>query len=113
LTRTRFATVAMSLSFALVAAESATAAQPSRTILNDRAHHPAAAVRLSEVQLNDRIHHVTQVRPGSLAVVSEQAPSRFDWGAAAIGALGAFGLCLLAAAGIQLAARERRRQAAA
>jgi hypothetical protein len=45
-------------------------------------------------------------------VIAPQAPSGFDWGSAGIGALGAFGICLLVFAGAQLVVRERGRHAA-
>jgi hypothetical protein len=45
-------------------------------------------------------------------VVGTQAPSGFDWSAAGIGALGAFGISLLVFAGAQLVVRERGRHAA-
>ena len=46
-------------------------------------------------------------------VIAAESRSGFDWGAAGIGALGAIGLCLLVATGLQLVARERGRHAAA
>ena len=51
--------------------------------------------------------------PGAApVVVTAQSPSGFDWGSAGIGAVGAFGICLLVFAGAQLVVRERGRHAA-
>ena len=50
--------------------------------------------------------------PGAAPVVVAAQPSGFDWGSAGIGAVGAFGICLLLFAGAQLVVRERGRHAA-
>jgi hypothetical protein len=144
MTRRHLTAVTASLTAALAAAGPAWAEQPSRTLLNDRAHQPVVPARLSAAQLNDRIHHgpvrpddragflgaavanaasSSAVRPdtgGGLrgagagsAEATSQGPSGFDWSAAGIGALGAFGVCLLAVAGVAVIGHERRRHAAA